>query len=1066
MEKNWYMDVEWDNMGESPIITWLDPIKSGKRGIKFTVIRNLNLEKKVNEIVDVRKVGFQVREMDQIQEDLVYCMNVESWNGSLYSNKAGNMVRYRTNGECAADGTFRLVRDEKNPSQFKMYNVRTQRTVGVGGPILEGSHKAVVLEKESDSKNQLWVMSKSARSKGVNSTFHFVNVGTSWILDAPTNKDHQMSVYRKHHKKINQAFYLKVAGKYVEPKPVDVRMEGFRVVDLEQFKDDLVYCIKAEFTGHALYSTKDNNSVRHGTSEDCGEESLFRVIHDKTFIDEFVVKFQNIKTQKIVTAGKTTHQTIYLKEDLTGVKGQNTQRWIMTPGQRSTFEVSFFNIVNVESKHILDVESGEKGDRRMIANKNHHFEGNQAFSFTVIKPYIHADYEIVDVRKMGFRVREMDQIQEDLVYCINVEGWNGSLYSNRAGNMVRYNNNSNCGPEKTFRLVRDEKNPSQFKMYNVRTQRTVGVGGKILRGNHKGVVLEKESDSKNQLWVMSKSARSKGVNSTFHFVNVGTNWILDAPANKDHQMSVYFKHHKKINQAFYLQVAGEYVEPKPVDVRMEGFRVVDLEQFKDDLVYCIKAEHSGNSLYSSIKNTIRHGTSKNCGEESLFRVIQDKTFTDKFVVKFQNIKTQMIVTAGKIKRQAIYLKEDLTGVEGQNTQRWIMTLGQRSTFEVSFFNIVNVDSGKILDVEYQRKDDQKVITWHDLHFEGNQAFSFTVIKPYVHADYEIMKPKVEEPEIEEPDVEDPEVLKFGVVDPNDCSIPGSDCSNFFKNLFSDFDENQHYCIAPLTSNNELEFSTSCILNTTFRFVRSSEFENAFRIVYSKNNTELLTYDNNLSNIMISEAKDNKKMLQRWNISQSKNGTFSIQNLENNNYLTYMVPDMEDKAYNLGLSKTPDANGRSSFVLIKQPSFTPEFSSNQLYCLQFNKKITKTTLVPSLESNTVARTNSDCQPEDLWRLIPANRASHSYYLVSFMGHRVLSEGRSQNITLEKLKYLERQAWEPVKSNSGIFSFKNGQTGAILALTNDGEVALVDGDEVMDVQSRYFQVKPMPCSKALD
>jgi hypothetical protein len=218
--------------------------------------------------------------------------------------------------------------------------------------------------------------------------------------------------------------------------------------------------------------------------------------------------------------------------------------------------------------------------------------------------------------------------------------------------------------------------------------------------------------------------------------------------------------------------------------------------------------------------------------------------------------------------------------------------------------------------------------------------------------------------------------------------------------------------------------------------------------------------------MISEAKDNKKKLQRWKISQSKNGTFSIQNLKKNNYLTYMVPDMEDKAYNLALSKTPDANGRSSFILIKQPSFTPEFSSNQLYCLQFNKKITKTTLAPSLESNSVARTNSDCQPEDLWRLIPANRASRSYYLVSFMGHRVLSEGRSRNITMEKLKYLERQAWEPVKSNSGIFSFKNGQTGAILALSNDGEVALVDEDEVMDVQSRYFQVKPMPCSKALD
>jgi hypothetical protein len=875
----------------------LDPIKSGKRGIKFTVIRNLNLEKKVNEIVDVRKVGFRVREMDEIQEDLIYCMNAESWNGSVYGDNAGRWLRYRTNGECGADGTFRLVRDEKNPNQFKMYNVRTKKIVGIHDKATSTNHKGVMLLKESDSKNQLWIMSKSARSKGDNSTFHFLNVGTNFMLDVPGNQNTQMSVYIGHHKGVNQAFYLKVAGEYKDPKPVDIR-------------------------------------------------------------------------------------------------------------------------------------------------------------------------------KVGFRVREMDQIQEDLVYCMNVENWNGSLYSDTAGNMVKYRTNVQCAADGTFRLVRDEENPSQFKMYNVRTQRAVGVGGQTESENHKGVILEKESDSKNQLWVMSKSARSKGVNSTFHFVNVGTNFILDTPANKDTQMSVYIGHHKNVNQAFYLQVAGEYVEPKPVDVRMEGFRVVDLEQFKDDLVYCIKAEFTGHALYSTKdNNSVRHGTSEDCGEESLFRVIHDKTFIDEFVVKFQNIKTQMIVTAGERTHQTIYLKEDLTGVEGQNTQRWIMTPGQRSTFEVSFFNIVNVESKHILDVESGKKGDRRMIANKNHNFEGNQAFSFTVIKPYVHADYEIMIPEVDDFHFEysdsvELEVEDPNVLKFDVVDPNDCSVSGSDCSNFFKNLFSDFDENQHYCIAPLTSNNELEFSTSCILNTTFRFVRSSEFENAFRIVYSKNNTELLTYDNNLSNIMISEAKDNKKMLQRWNISQSKNGTFSIQNLENNNYLTYMVPDMEDKAYNLGLSKTPDANGRSSFVLIKQPSFTPEFSSNQLYCLQFNKKITKTTLVPSLESNSVARTNSDCQPEDLWRLIPANRASHSYYLVSFMGHRVLSEGRSQNITLEKLKYLERQAWEPVKSNSGIFSFKNGQTGAILALTNDGEVALVDGDEVMDVQSRYFQVRPMPCSKALD
>jgi hypothetical protein len=450
----------------------------------------------------------------------------------------------------------------------------------------------------------------------------------------------------------------------------------------------------------------------------------------------------------------------------------------------------------------------------------------------------------------------------------------------------------------------------------------VGVRGLIIGKNHKEVVLEKESDSKNQLWVLSKSARSKGVTSTFHFLNVGTNWALDVPYNRNCQMSVYKGIHNGVNQAFYLQVAGKYVEPKPVDVRQPGFRVVDSEDFRDDLVYCIKAEHSGNALYSSKDNKIvRHGTSKNCGEESLFRVIQDKRYTDLFVVKLQNIKTQKIATAGKLKnnRQVILLKEDLSGAEGQYTQRWIMAPGKRSTFQVSFFNIVNNASGQILDVEFGGKGDNRMITWVHHHLLGNQAFSFTVVKPYVHADYE----KFEDSSLN--------IFKFkqlainNASEPNDCFSPDSDCSNFFKNLLLDFDENQHYCIAPLTSNNESESSTSCILNTTFRFVRSSEFTNAFRIVYSKNNTELLTYDNNLSNIMISEAKDNKKKLQRWKISQSKNGSFSIQNLENNNYLTYKVPDMEDKAYNLDLSKTADANGRSSFILIKQPSFTPDTS---------------------------------------------------------------------------------------------------------------------------------------------
>jgi hypothetical protein len=326
-------------------------------------------------------------------------------------------------------------------------------------------------------------------------------------------------------------------------------------------------------------------------------------------------------------------------------------------------------------------------------------------------------------------------------------------------------------------------------------------------------------------------------------------------------------------------------------------------------------------------------------------------------------------------------------------------------------------------------------------------------------------PKPVDPKPVDPEPVDPTPIK--PVEPSnpdiDCSLPGSNCSDLFNKLFTNFNSSQSYCITPLNLSEGDTHMSRCLFNTHLRFIRSSKDDHSFRIVYAKDHSMLLTFDPRTKNVILSEAKSKIRKHQRWIVTQDRNGSYYIQNLSSQHYLTTVARNNDKKIYKLGLKEKAVRNGLSSFVLVKRSSFTPKFHSNQLYCVQFKKKMAKRTLSPNFEERVAEITDHDCNPEDLWRFVPANTFYEAYYILSFVGSRVISEGVGQQLVLESNKYLPRQTWIPERKEGNLVSFKNNQTDLFMSLSNEDGLTLVDQKSVSQMKAVFFKVNPMPCVK---
>ena len=685
--------------------------------------------------------GYQLKKVDELNDDVIYCIRAEHSMNPMYPTSDLKFVRHSGNRNCPEQFGFRAIRVNANGNQtvVRLQHAKSGKILTAGSVQNKRQVISLVDNNGQTAQNQKFRVFPSGRKNGKYASFHLANLSKGYLLDVESGSknDNRMITWHDPHKRGNQAFVFEIINLPAK-RDAKFRNVGFKVKNPIDFADDLIYCIRAEYTGGPLYTK--NGAVRHSTSKKCVEG--FMVMRDSKNKNMF--RFKSVKTKKFMTLKQMNNKLadIILSNDLGNGNAAKAQKWSFEMSNRSNKNRAILHAKNAKNGKLLDVFSGKPGDHRMITWYDPHKKGNQAFTFEVMekitpsKPAPVSPPKQLSLWDSKYNVVSPLEFRGGLIYCIRSEHSGLSLYSTKDKKFVRQSGNKNCPEGSGFRVIRDwkYKNRLVVRLQSMKTKLFMTIGSE--KGKLTSIILKKnrkrDEGSDIQRWIVNYSGRSNVDYASFHLTNLANGKMLDvhSAAKGDKQMISYPPHYGK-NQTFTFQVMRRYKWQNAL--RKVGFKIKKLHQLRGNLFYCIRAEHSMKPIYATKNGSFaRHSGKMACPEESLFRVIRDRKYKKRVVLRFKNKKTGKFLTTQKRKSKGefIALKKNMGRGKGSDTQRWIAKPSGRKKNGFVSYHLANMASKDLLDVSSGRKNDNPMITWPDPHKKGNQAFVFEVRAEY------------------------------------------------------------------------------------------------------------------------------------------------------------------------------------------------------------------------------------------------------------------------------------------------------------------------------------------------
>lgn len=367
----------------------------------------------------IRKPGFRVRYANQLRNDVLYCMRAEHSNKTLVPSHDKRTFQQSATHKCNAQSAIQIqtIRTCGGRPIVTLKSVFANKFVTVHGP--KKWLQVVSLSAKNLGKISQWKVKRGLRENKHRVFFNFQNLGNHYLLDVEGGRrgSARMITWGRPHRGGNQAFYLEVWKNVA----VNTRAVGFKVRDLNQFHGDLAYCIRAEHSNKPLAASASQTFMVQTRSPKCTERSRFQVHIIKRERHKMLIRLKNLWTGRYVTVEgpKRNFQDVLLKKSTKC----REQKWSVSKGARSNSHRGVFHLKNLSNHYLLDVSFGFKTWSHMITWHKPHKKGNQAFIFEVLGKANKNEAKLVkrkneDIRKIGFKVKYMDQIEDDLIYCM------------------------------------------------------------------------------------------------------------------------------------------------------------------------------------------------------------------------------------------------------------------------------------------------------------------------------------------------------------------------------------------------------------------------------------------------------------------------------------------------------------------------------------------------------------------------------------------------------------------------------------------------------------------------
>jgi hypothetical protein len=335
-------------------------------------------------------------------------------------------------------------------------------------------------------------------------------------------------------------------------------------------------------------------------------------------------------------------------------------------------------------------------------------------------------------RQKGFKVRETSQIIPNAVYCIRALHSNKSLVSSNNKMELYHSNFSTCSHMAQFKFIKvnSRKGNNIFKIQSVFANKFVTVVGHktYLQRIH----LFANNQGTRQQWKLLKGKASNSQRGAFHFQNMFNNYLMDVEAGSHGhaKMITWWNPHKYGNQTFYIELmhappATSVMPPPPsnnITMRKSGFKVRFQKEVLNDVLYCIRAKHSGLLLAPSTDGkTLRQSNHRKCSRELAFEFVRDQTIRNKFVfyIGLPILFKYVSVLGRPTTLQNVELRETMD----KNVQKWEMEKSnKKSTIREGVFHFKNLGNNHYLDVFYGNKTAIKMVTYPGYKYDHQSYF--------------------------------------------------------------------------------------------------------------------------------------------------------------------------------------------------------------------------------------------------------------------------------------------------------------------------------------------------------
>jgi hypothetical protein len=330
-----------------------------------------------------------------------------------------------------------------------------------------------------------------------------------------------------------------------------------------------------------LVPDKEGERLKQSENKECDEKSAFQIIRVPSEHGRPIVIFKNETVNRVASITQRINPKQFVV--LEPMNSSIYQKWRVLRAPRSDAEKTLFNFQNLASNQFLEVEEGGKGKAKMVVVDALHNLGHQSFYLEVFDPEVaktkaiekpkpkdsgnansgtkpnSIDKKELDSTAAGFMVQEINQLRQNLVYCLKSFASGKAIVASKDGQFLTENNSQFCGERSRFQIWIQQKNKGglRIKLRSLYSGKFVDLDSR----NHgpKFVILKNQENSMSQNWWISKIPSSNGGTGSFLLQNFQNRKTLDLLRTQNNWTYLITSdiNQNNSNQLFTLQLLGE-----------------------------------------------------------------------------------------------------------------------------------------------------------------------------------------------------------------------------------------------------------------------------------------------------------------------------------------------------------------------------------------------------------------------------------------------------------------------------------------------------------------------------